>query len=62
MNGKALADRFRDYRPEIKVLFASGYTDKAIVQQGLLNNEVAFIQKPFSMLELTQKVRSVLDG
>lgn len=61
INGKALADQFKRIRPQIKTLFSSGYADKAILHQGLLEADVDFIQKPYSMLELSQKVRSVLD-
>ncbi|NJN92621.1 MAG: response regulator [Anaerolineales bacterium] len=61
MNGKDLADRFKILRPDIKIIFTSGYTDKAIVHQGILDADIAFIQKPFTVMDLAQKVRAILD-
>ncbi|MGH6628324.1 MAG: ATP-binding protein, partial [Burkholderiales bacterium] len=61
MGGKELADRLKAIRPEMKVLFASGYTDEAIVRQGILDRSIPFIQKPFSPKALVRKVREVLD-
>lgn len=62
MNGKALADQLKVIRPHIKILFASGYTDKTLIPAEAQGLDVAFIQKPFSVMELSQKVRSVLDS
>ncbi|MBI5844743.1 MAG: response regulator [Deltaproteobacteria bacterium] len=61
MNGKDLADEVKTYYPEIKVLFMSGYTADVIAVRGVLDNGVNFIQKPFSMQNLLQKVRAALD-
>jgi PAS domain S-box-containing protein len=61
MSGRELADRLRQLRPEMKVLYMSGYTDDAIVRHGLLNPAVFFLQKPFTPSALAQKVRQVLD-
>jgi|CXWL01.1.fsa_nt_gi PAS domain S-box-containing protein len=48
--------------PAIKVVFMSGYTDDAVVRHGLIEADMAFIQKPYTPIGLVQKVRSVLDG
>lgn len=60
ISGKEVADRLLELRPSIRVLFMSGYTDEAIVQHGVLDANVKFIQKPFTWVGLTKKVREVL--
>jgi CheY-like chemotaxis protein len=62
VDGKQVADRLSALRPGIKVLFMSGYTDESIVQHGILDPSVHFIQKPFTPMGLTKKVREVLDS
>jgi PAS domain S-box-containing protein len=61
MSGRQLADRLRDLRPELKVLFVSGYTDDAIVRHGILEPGIWYLPKPFSPESLARKVREVLD-
>jgi CheY-like chemotaxis protein len=61
MNGKQLADQLNAVRPEMAVLYMSGYADNAIDQQGMLAPGVAFLAKPFSIEELNNRVRTVLD-
>ena len=61
MNGRALWDRLRQLRPTARVLFLSGYTDDVIARHGVLESDTAFLQKPFTSLELARKVREVLD-
>jgi FixJ family two-component response regulator len=61
MNGRDLAGQLIPLYPEIKLLFMSGYTANVIAHQGELDDGVAFIQKPFSMADMTEKVREVLD-
>ncbi len=61
MNGRDLSGQITDLYPDIKLLFMSGYTADVIAHQGILNDGVAFIQKPFSMADMTEKVREVLD-
>jgi len=62
MSGQVLAERLRLARPELKVLYMSGYTDDAVVRHGVQAAEVAFIQKPFSPHQLTRKVQELLRG
>jgi PAS domain S-box-containing protein len=62
MNGVQLAERLRARRPDIRVLYLSGYTDAAVARQGLLNNNGHFLQKPFSAESLSRKIREVLDA
>jgi two-component system cell cycle sensor histidine kinase/response regulator CckA len=62
MSGPILAEQVRALRPDIEVLYMSGYTDDSIVRHGILEANVAFIQKPITPRTLAQKVREVLDG
>ena len=62
MSGRELAERLAPARPAMKVLYTSGYTDDAMVRQGVLNAGVAFLQKPFVPDSLARKVREVLDS
>jgi PAS domain S-box-containing protein len=60
MTGKELADRLTKVRPQLKVLFMSGYTEDTIAHQGVLESGVFFIPKPFTPEALTSKVRETL--
>jgi PAS domain S-box-containing protein len=60
MNGKQLADRLLAGRPELKVLFMSGYTDGVIVEHGVLEPGIHFLHKPFTPAGLSSKIREVL--
>jgi CheY-like chemotaxis protein len=61
MSGRELADRLVRERPDLKVLYMSGYTDSAVVNNGVLDGDMEFLQKPFSPAVLTRKVRQVLE-
>jgi len=62
MGGKGLAEQLRTTRPNLKVLFISGYTDNTVIHNGILEMGAAFLQKPFTLATLTRKVREVLDS
>ena len=61
MDGRMVADQVLAIKPGIKVLFISGYTADAVVRHGVMESEIAFLQKPFTPTTLAQKVREVLD-
>ncbi len=60
MSGRALCEQVTTLRPEIKILYMSGYIDDEELRHLILNSSVAFLQKPFSLDALTRKVRAVL--
>ena len=62
MNGKDLRDRLAEVRPSFKSIFMSGYTSNVIAHHGILDEGINFLQKPFSVQTLLEKVRRVLDG
>lgn len=62
MNGQEVAKSIKQDRPEMKVLYTSGYPEDVISQQGILEEHVAFIDKPYAPQTLALKVRQVLDG
>ena len=61
MSGPELANMILAVQPHLSVLFVSGYTDRALIHQGLRRAGTAFLQKPFSPDVLARKVREVLD-
>ena len=62
MNGRELAQKLLPMRPEMKVLFMSGYSEEAIAHHGVLNPGTEFLQKPFTTETLIRKVREMLDA
>jgi PAS domain S-box-containing protein len=62
MSGREAAEIISAERPGLRVLYTSGYTQNAIASQGTLDEGVAFIEKPFTLGGLSQKVRQVLDA
>jgi CheY-like chemotaxis protein len=60
MSGAVLAKRLVSARPDMKVLCMSGYTDEAVLKQGILEAGLAFIQKPITPDKLARKIREVL--
>jgi len=61
LSGRQLAEGIVGERPDIAILYMSGYTDNAVVHHGVLDGDAAFLQKPFSPDTLTQYVRTLLD-
>jgi nitrogen-specific signal transduction histidine kinase/CheY-like chemotaxis protein len=62
MNGRQLAARAMEISPNLKVLYTTGYTRNAVIHNGVLDHDVAFIAKPFTFAQLAAKVRQVLDN
>jgi PAS domain S-box-containing protein len=61
MNGKELAERMQQLRPQTKVVFMSGYTDRIMSRDGVLDDSVVYLQKPFTAEQLSAIVRRVLE-
>jgi CheY-like chemotaxis protein len=62
MNGRELAEQLKKHRPETAVLFTSGYAEDVIVHHGIVDQDLNFIPKPFTMHSLGIKLREVLDA
>src|SRR5262249_35062812 len=62
MNGRELAERLLELRPNLRVLYISGYADDALIHRAGMNGEVRFLAKPFSADALADRVRAALDG
>ena len=62
LSGRELAERVRETRPAVKVLYVSGYTNDSVIHHGILEPGLAFVQKPLAPNALLRKVREVLDA
>ncbi len=62
MNGRELAQRISEIRPNVKILYMSGYTENVIGRNGMLDAGIRLLQKPFTLRDLKSKVREVLDS
>ena len=61
LNGRQLAEALQSVRPDVGVLYVSGYTSDVIAHHGVLDEGVEFLEKPFNSTELLVRVREVLD-
>jgi two-component SAPR family response regulator len=62
MNGRELADQVVKVRPDMRVLYVSGYSDDTVARQGVVENGILLLQKPFKPMALAKKVRDLLDA
>ena len=61
MNGREMADRIHEIMPQLRVVFMSGYTQQALTQQGEVDPKFEYLQKPFTLKSLTQKLVTMLE-
>jgi CheY-like chemotaxis protein len=62
MNGRKLADLVKEKRPGLPVIYTTGYTRNAVVHNGVVDSDVFFIPKPFTIEQVARKLRAVLDA
>ena len=61
IGGREPSTKLKDNHSAVPVIYTSGYTDEAVIRHGMLEPGTDFVQKPYSLAGLTQKIRSVLD-
>ena len=62
ISGGELAKVLKTRRPDLKILYMSGYTSNAIVHHGVLDEGITFLEKPFTPASVSAKIRELLDG
>jgi DNA-binding NtrC family response regulator len=62
MGGRELVERVRARHPAMKVLFMSGYSERALTVDGVMPPGTGFMEKPFTVEQLTRRTREILDG
>jgi CheY-like chemotaxis protein len=62
MGGRELVERLRARQPSIKVLFMSGYSERAALSNGVMPPDTGFVEKPFTVEQLIRRTREMLDG
>jgi CheY-like chemotaxis protein len=62
MGGRELVERLRARHPDLKVLYMSGYTERAVTVDGVMPPATGFMEKPFTIEQLTRRTREILDG
>jgi CheY-like chemotaxis protein len=60
MNGRAMAESIQEFLPQLRVVFMSGYTEHALTHEGQVDPKFEYLQKPFTLKSLTQKLTKVL--
>ena len=60
ISGREVADRLREYQPDVRVIYVSGYSDDVIFQRGILPSDTSFLRKPYRLSELMNAMRDAL--
>jgi FixJ family two-component response regulator len=61
MTGRQLAERLQEIHPSLPVLYTSGYTENTIVHQGIIDDGIQFLAKPYLTTDLARRIRQILD-